>query len=131
MKTVDHPYLAGVKCRDDGAVWIPDGGRGCPAHWTFGAHEKKGYRVVTISRKHRKVHRLVCEAFHGLCPSDKCQVDHIDRNPSNNRPENLRWCTPAENTRNRAVYSQYGVSSVNNNAAYQRARYAKKKKSAG
>lgn len=103
MKVVDHPYLAGVKCREDGAVWIPASGRaGCP-HWTFGASMNRGYRVVCIQRKHCLVHRLICEAFHGVCPPDKCQADHINRDKSDNRSENLRWVTRSENQRNRAV----------------------------
>jgi hypothetical protein len=46
---------------------------------------------------HMKVHRLVCEAFHGKPPSGKSVVIHIDENALNNRPENLRWGTQKEN----------------------------------
>lgn len=55
-----------------------------------------GYCRITIS-KH--VHRLVAEAFIEK-PEDinKCWVDHIDGNRSNNNVENLRWVTPSENT---------------------------------
>jgi len=44
-----------------------------------------------------KVHRLVCEAFHGVAPKDKQVVIHIDEDATNNRPENLRWGTQKEN----------------------------------
>jgi hypothetical protein len=44
-----------------------------------------------------KVHRLVCEAFHGPAPFDRAVVIHIDENALNNRPENLRWGTQKEN----------------------------------
>ena len=38
-----------------------------------------------------KIHRLVCEAFHGIAPFDRAVV------LLNNRPENLRWGTQKEN----------------------------------
>ena len=44
-----------------------------------------------------KVHRLVCEAFHGPPPHKNSVVIHIDENALNNRPENLRWGTQKEN----------------------------------
>ena len=46
------------------------------------------------------VHRLVAEAFIPN-PDDKPLVDHIDRNPLNNHASNLRWCSSAENNRNK------------------------------
>lgn len=45
------------------------------------------------------VHRLVALAFVGPAPSPRHEVAHWDGDPSNNRPENLRWATRAENAR--------------------------------
>lgn len=45
----------------------------------------------------RKVHQLVCEAFHGPKPFDGAVVIHLDENALNNRPENLKWGTQKEN----------------------------------
>ena len=45
-------------------------------------------------------HILVCTAFHGPRPSPRHQVDHINRDRFDNRPENLRWVTPHENCMN-------------------------------
>lgn len=42
------------------------------------------------------VHKLVALAWHGRT---EAEVDHIDRNPANNRPDNLRWVSHAENCR--------------------------------
>lgn len=44
-----------------------------------------------------RVHRLVCEAFHGPQPSPAHIVLHLDEDPSNNREVNLRWGTRKEN----------------------------------
>lgn len=44
-----------------------------------------------------KVHRAVCEAFHGLAPSLTHIVLHLDEDAHNNRPENLKWGTRKEN----------------------------------
>jgi len=56
--------------------------------------KNNGYCRITIS-KH--IHRLVAEAFIDKPDSEKCWVDHIDGNRSNNDASNLRWVTPSEN----------------------------------
>jgi len=45
-----------------------------------------------------RIHRLVCEAFHGPAPEGCTVVRHLDGDPQNNRASNLAWGTPAENT---------------------------------
>lgn len=44
-----------------------------------------------------KIHRLVCEAFHGPAPFEGAVVIHIDEDAHNNRPANLKWGTQKEN----------------------------------
>lgn len=62
------------------------------------------YRLCLVPRQDdcrrqapRKVHQLVCEAFHGPKPFPDAVVIHVDENGLNNRPENLRWGTQKEN----------------------------------
>lgn len=57
---------------------------------------KGGYRTVNIHGEARRVHRLVLEAFVGLCPPGM-ECAHRDCNPSNNSLENLRWTTHKDN----------------------------------
>ena len=60
----------------------------------------KGYLRVHLykdgKRKHKKVHRLVANAFIPN-PEGKPQVNHIDGNKQNNSITNLEWVTDAEN----------------------------------
>lgn len=52
-----------------------------------------------VNRKQylRKVHRLVCRAFHGPAPEGMNEVRHLNGIPTDNRAENLAWGTPSEN----------------------------------
>lgn len=45
----------------------------------------------------RSVHRLVCEAFHGLPPSPDHEARHRNGDRFDNRSGNLGWATPKEN----------------------------------
>lgn len=58
-------------------------------------HTYRGYIYRGIGNV--KVHRMVCEAFHGQAPAGMPYVLHIDENAHNNRPENLKWGTQKEN----------------------------------
>ena len=66
-----------------------------------------GHILVGLSQYNKTsfqhVHRLVASAF--CIKTDDCNVvDHIDRNPSNNNYQNLRWTTTSGNCRNRTMH---------------------------
>lgn len=59
-----------------------------------------GYERVVLfkggQKRHFRVSRLVCEAFHGSCP-EGMECLHINGDKSDNRAENLKWGTHLEN----------------------------------
>ena len=64
-----------------------------------GDRDGKGYRRIMIGKKHFKMHRLIWIMFNNNIP-ENLVIDHIDRNISNNKVENLRVLTKSMNTRN-------------------------------
>lgn len=58
-----------------------------------------GYMEARLTGHHKRVHRLVLEAFVGPCPKGY-QCDHINAVRDDNRLENLRWVTGRENQLN-------------------------------
>lgn len=123
-----HPEL-GVLVREDGMVFIPESGPNKP-HWTFGSKNNKGYLRVQFRGKNYQVHRLVAETYvPNPNPKGYKEVDHYpDRNPLNNRADNLRWADRKIQNNNRQICedskARYGVRYCEDPAGYMRARYA-------
>jgi hypothetical protein len=60
-----------------------------------------GYVTININYKHYPAHRLAWMYVHGRFPEK--QIDHINRNPSDNRIVNLREATDGENAQNKSL----------------------------
>lgn len=60
-----------------------------------------GYHHVNLSKggvaQRCSAHRLVCEAFHGGAANPDLEVRHLNGNPGDNQPSNLKWGTGVEN----------------------------------
>jgi len=104
--------------------------------------DKDGYIITTLSNKDgkkcKKVHRLLAEHFIPN-PDNLPLVDHIDRVPSNNSLDNLRWVSLSGNCQNRVDSKihimeyihrgkiRYHFSKMIDRKSYQSASYDKKK----
>ena len=70
---------------------------------TLSEYVRNGYSEVKTGKRDVKVHQLVCLAWHGKAPSSQHTVDHVNRNPLDNRSDNLRWATKTEQGYNRTT----------------------------
>lgn len=84
-----------------------------------GSIDAKGYVRITLNQKSHYAHRLIYLLHHGALPKF---IDHVDGDPRNNRVENLRPCTPAQNSQNRKLQANNtsGVKGVYWNESKQR-----------
>ena len=72
-----------------------------------GCLNQSGYYVVKLFGKRYGCHRLVLILNGHLPPDSKSEVDHIDRNTTNNLLSNLRWVSRGQNTANCRVKGKY------------------------
>ena len=68
--------------------------------------DNTGYAKLQLNGRIYQLHRILAKHFLSN-PDDLPQVDHVDRDKTNNSIENLRWVTGSENARNRRV-TAYG-----------------------
>lgn len=120
----DIPGFPGYRAGSDGTIWSCWQATGRASrltnHWRLMKQclSPNGYLTIGL-RKDKKgflcqVHRLVLMAFAGSCPGKI--VCHYDGNPINNRIENLRWGTQADNAADRARHARDGVGIRNGRA---------------
>ena len=77
-----------------------------------GSFDKDGYKIIKIKGKQYKAHRLVYAYFNGEFPKE--EIDHINRNRSDNRIENLREVDRLANVKNttRKINPDTGVIGI-------------------
>lgn len=83
--------------RDGHLYWLKPSSNRVKIGQKAGAEDNKGYRRVRVSGKDYLAHRLIFLYHHGWLPEF---VDHKDRDPRNNRIENLRPLTHSQNIAN-------------------------------
>ena len=64
------------------------------------------YYNLKVCGKRLKVHRVAWLLYYGELPNDM-MIDHIDGNGLNNKIDNLRLATPAQNQYNRRKQQEY------------------------
>ena len=62
-------------------------------------NDNRGYKTISYKNKKYRFHRIIAELFIPN-PENKPQIDHINTIRDDNRVDNLRWCTPKENSNN-------------------------------
>ena len=102
----EHPTLIGLLIDSNGLVYIPTSGNN-KGHWTAGSTSSNKYKLIGYKKKYYSIHRLVAETFIPN-PENKPFIDHINRDRSDNRVENLRWVTAQENQNNTIRNRQEG-----------------------
>ena len=66
-----------------------------------GSYDKDGYLIVKVKGRQFKAHRIVWLLCNGKFP--KCELDHINRDRTDNRIENLRESNRQQQVENRNV----------------------------
>jgi len=91
-----------VYCPERGGLfWLnPTGSKAKPGN-RIGAKTHEGYRQTSLFYVQYKEHRLVWLYHNGCFP--KHEIDHINGVRDDNRIENLRECTSAQNKQNLRV----------------------------
>ena len=83
---------------------------------TTGFLNNKGYYhvnfIINGIKVYILVHRLVYAIHNQTIEFSDLTIDHIDKNPSNNNPNNLRAITHLENMRNRTL-ARNNISGIN------------------
>ena len=91
-----------VNYNQDYAVSVDGQVKNCKTGKILDGHfDKDGYRIVSMAKRGvMKVHRLVGICFLPRIDVPKLEIDHINRDKTDNRASNLRWCDRTTNNQN-------------------------------
>lgn len=110
-KPIDLAEIAELFTYDNGNLYWKKSGK------KAGTPRKEGYIVIQLNNTQYYAHRLIWSLLNGEIPNDR-HIDHINRNKSDNRIENLRLVTNRENALNKEKKNSntgvYGVSKDRN-----------------
>jgi hypothetical protein len=62
------------------------------------------YYNIKLQSKNYKLHRVIWFLYYGEQPPHNMEIDHIDRDGTNNKINNLRLVTPTQNQHNRGTH---------------------------
>jgi hypothetical protein len=84
----------------------------------YRAGQGQGHLRVKVGQTHYRVHRIIWVLYHGTDIPGGYVIDHIDRDPSNNRISNLRIASVAFNNKNseRSDTARENMRNQKNNA---------------
>lgn len=112
VKPIDYEEISKVIYYKDGLLFWKKNDK--PA----GTMDNRGYLKVQINKIVYGTHRLVWVLFNKKIPLDK-QIDHINRNRSDNRIENLRLVNYSSNALNKPCkISNTGIRGVSKDRDY-------------
>jgi hypothetical protein len=119
MKTITQELTHSLFVYRDGSLYWRETRGGVAAGAQAGGRCSDGYIRVRVNGRKVSAHRVIFLMFYGYLPKE---VDHKDLNKSNNRIDNLRAATTAQNASNKAIkrtnisgvkgvcwYKKYGV----------------------
>ncbi|MFD5198845.1 HNH endonuclease signature motif containing protein [Streptomyces sp. NPDC058375] len=95
------PDFPGFYATEDGSVFVLRELTPSFRKYAQVSHTAQGRTVWTT------VHRLVCAAFHGR-PAAGQQAAHGNGDRWDNRADNLRWATAAENSADKRAHGRWG-----------------------
>ena len=95
--TVVHDFLR-LDVESGRLFWKKKPNRNIMIGSEAGTVRPDGYRVISIRGQRFLAHRLVWALMYNEQPPD--EIDHIDGDPPNNRPNNLRAASHAQNIAN-------------------------------